>query len=65
MTDTSSRGLSPLSGSHNPFDDPRPKRQKGFWIAIVIAIDSRYSISSIKPGFWGSPSHLTRSVHRA
>lgn len=38
MTDTSSRGLSTLSGSHNPFDDPRPKRQKGFWIAIVIAV---------------------------
>jgi protein TonB len=22
---------------HNPFDDPRPTRPKGFWIAIVIA----------------------------
>src|SRR5258708_38689730 len=43
MTDTSSRGAgglgaSHLSGSHNPFDDPRPKRQKGIWIAIIIAV---------------------------
>lgn len=36
MTDTS--GASQLTGSHNPFDDPRPKRQKGFWISIIIAM---------------------------
>ena len=40
MAETSPPGAasSHLTGSHNPFDDPRPRRQKGFWIAIVIAI---------------------------
>ena len=35
MTDTSPPHS--LSG-HNPFDDPRPKRNKGFGIALLIAI---------------------------
>ena len=40
MADTSPRGAAPapLQGSHNPFDDPRPKRNKGVTIAIVISI---------------------------
>ena len=40
MTDTSSRGSTPAPayGSHNPFDDPRPKRNKGMLIAMAVAI---------------------------
>jgi protein TonB len=36
MTDTSPRDA--LHPGHNPFDDPRPKKQKGLVIALIIAI---------------------------
>ena len=30
---------------HNPFDDPRPKRPKGFWIAVTIALVAHVALA--------------------
>ena len=38
MADTSSHGAAPLTGRHNPFDDPRPKQKKGLIVAMIIAL---------------------------
>ena len=36
MTDTSPRDIA--HPGHNPFDDPRPKKQKGLIYALIIAL---------------------------
>ena len=36
MVETQTRDVA--HPGHNPFDDPRPKRPKGFWYAVLIAL---------------------------